>query len=58
MAKPERKCSLGRPERTCADNINMGPLPIDWSVVGWIGLAQYRDKWSVLVNAAMILRDP
>jgi hypothetical protein len=33
-------------------------LEIGWSGVDWIGLAQDRDKWRVLVNAVMNLRVP
>jgi hypothetical protein len=31
---------------------------IAWSGVVWIGLAQGRDKWRVVVNAVMNLRVP
>jgi hypothetical protein len=34
----------------------MDPLEIGWGGVDWIGLAQDRDKWSVLVNAVMNIR--
>jgi hypothetical protein len=29
-----------------------------WGDVGWIGLAQDRDRWRALVNAALNLRVP
>jgi hypothetical protein len=32
------------------DNIKMGLIEIGWGGVDWIGLAQDRDKWRVLVN--------
>jgi hypothetical protein len=37
------------------DNIKMDLLEIGWSGLDWIGMAQYRDKWRVLVNAVMNL---
>jgi hypothetical protein len=40
------------------DNIKMDLLEIGWGGVDWIGLAQDRDKWRALVNAAMNLRAP
>jgi hypothetical protein len=33
-------------------------LEIGWGGVDWIGLAQDRDKWRAVVNAAMNLRVP
>jgi hypothetical protein len=39
------------------DNIEIGLAEIEWSGVDWVGLAQDRDKWSVLVNAVMNLPD-
>jgi hypothetical protein len=40
------------------DNIKMGLLEIELSVVNWIGLAQDRYRWRALVNAVMNLRVP
>jgi hypothetical protein len=40
------------------DNIRMDLGEVGWSDVGWIGLAQDRDKWRALVNAVMNLRVP
>jgi hypothetical protein len=40
------------------DNIKMDLGQIGWGGVDWIGLAQDRDKWRVLVNAVMNLRVP
>jgi hypothetical protein len=44
------------PRRRWVDNIKMDLLEIGWGGVGWINLAQDRDKWIVLVNAVINLR--
>jgi hypothetical protein len=31
---------------------------VEWGGVDWIGLAQDRNKWRILVNAALNLRVP
>jgi hypothetical protein len=56
--KPEGKRPLGRPRRRWIDNIQMDLLERGLSVVDWIGLAQDRYSWRVLVNAVMYLRVP
>jgi hypothetical protein len=58
VRKPEGKIPLGRPRRRWVDNIKIDLLEIGWGGVYWIGLAQDRDKWRALVNAAMNLRVP
>jgi hypothetical protein len=58
VVKPEGKRPLGRPRRRWLDNIKMNVLEIGWGGVDWIGLAQERDKWRVLVNAVMNLGVP
>jgi hypothetical protein len=58
MRKPEGKRPLGRPRRTCVDNIKIDLLEIGWGGVDWIGLAQDRDKWRALANAVMNLGVP
>jgi hypothetical protein len=58
VGKPEGRRPLGRPRRRWVDNIKMDLVEIGWSGVGWIGLAQDRDKWRALVNAVMNLRVP
>jgi hypothetical protein len=40
------------------DNIKMNLLEIGLNVVDWIGLAQDRYRWRVLVNMVMNLRIP
>jgi hypothetical protein len=38
------------------DNIKMDLVVIGWGGMDRIGLAQNRDKWRALMNAAMYLR--
>jgi hypothetical protein len=49
---------LGRPRRRWLDNIKMHILELEWGDVDWIGLAQDRDRWRVLVNSVLNLRVP
>jgi hypothetical protein len=58
VGKPEGKITLGRPRCRWVYTIKMDLLEIDWGAVGWIGLAQDRDKWRAVVNAVMNLRFP
>jgi hypothetical protein len=58
VGKPEGKRPLGRPRRRWMDNIKMDRLEIGVSVLDWIGLAQDRCRWRVLVNSVMNLRVP
>jgi hypothetical protein len=58
VGKPEGKRPLGRPRHRWMDNIKMDLLEIGFHVVNWIGLAQDRYRWRVLVNAVMNLRVP
>jgi len=57
VGKPEGKRTLGRPRYRWEDNIKM-----DLREVGgggdWMELAQYRDRWRVLVNTVMNFRIP
>jgi len=48
LGKFEGKRPLGRPRHRRKDNIKMNLLEADW-----IGLAQHRDRWWLLVNAVM-----
>jgi hypothetical protein len=45
--------SLGRPRRRWLDNIRMDLVEVVWGDVGWIGLAQDRDRWRALVNSVL-----
>jgi hypothetical protein len=40
------------------DNIKADLKEIEWGGVYSVGLAQDRDKWRVLVNTVMNLRNP
>jgi hypothetical protein len=56
VGKPEGRRPLGRPRRRWEDNIKMDLREVGWGGVDWIDLAQDRDMWRALVNAAMNLR--
>jgi hypothetical protein len=58
VGKPEGKRPLGRPGRRWIDNIIIDLLEIGLNVVDWIGLAQMRCRWRILVNAVMNLQVP
>jgi hypothetical protein len=55
VRKPEGKRPLVRPRRRWEDNIKMALQEVGWGMV-WIDVAQDRDRWRALVNAAMNLR--
>jgi hypothetical protein len=52
------KRPLGRPRSRRMDNIRMDLGEVGWSNVDWIGLAQDRNMWRVLVNPVLNLRVP
>jgi hypothetical protein len=56
--EPEGKRPLGRPRRRWVDNIKTDLGEIGWDDVDWIGLAQDRYKWRVLVNLVLNLWVP
>jgi hypothetical protein len=58
VGKPEGKRPLGRPRRRWVDNIRMDLTEVGWCDVGWIGLAQDRNRWRALVNSVLNLRVP
>jgi hypothetical protein len=53
VGKTEGKRPLGRPRRRWVDNIRM-----DLGEVGWIGLAQDRNRWRAVVNSVLNFRVP
>jgi len=58
VGKLEGKRPLGRPRRRWVDNIRMDLQEVGCGYMGWIGLAQDRDRWRTLVSAVMNLRVP
>ena len=57
VGKPEGSRLLGRPRRRWVDNIRMDLQEVGCGYVDWIGLAQDRDR-RTLVSAVMNLRVP
>ena len=58
VGKPEGKRPLGRPRRRWEDDIKMDLQEVGCGGMDWIELAQGRDRWRELVNAAMNRRVP
>jgi hypothetical protein len=58
MGKSEGRISLRRPRRRLLDNIRMDLVEVGRGDGDWIGLAQDRDRWRVLVNSVLNLRVP
>jgi len=58
LGKPGGKRPIGRPRRRWEDNIKMDLQEIGCGGMDWIEIAQDRDRWQALVNAAMNLRVP
>jgi len=56
VGKPEGKRLRGRPRRRWVDNIRTDLQEVGCGYMDWIGLAQDRDRWWVLVSAVMNLR--
>jgi hypothetical protein len=56
VGKPEGKRRLGRPRRRWVDSIRMELGEAGWGDMGWIGLAQDRNRWRALVNSVLNLR--
>jgi hypothetical protein len=53
VGKPEGRRPLGRPRCRWEDNIKADLQEVGCGIMGWIELAQDRDRWRALVNAAM-----
>jgi len=58
VGKLEGKKPLGRPRRRWVDNIRMDLQEVGCVYRDWIGLAQDRDRWRMLVSAVMNLWVP
>ena len=55
MGKREGKRPIGRPRRRWEDNIKMVLQEVGCVVMDWVELAQDRNRWRLLLNAAMNL---
>jgi hypothetical protein len=53
VGKREGKRPFGIPRLTWEHNITMSIQEVGCWGMGWIGLAQVRNKWRALVNAEM-----
>ena len=58
VGKPEGKRPLERPRHRWEDNIKMDLQEVGRGCGDWMGLAQDRDRWRVLVSTVMNLRVP
>jgi len=51
--KPEGKRPLGRPRHRWEDNIKVDLQKVVFEGMGWLDLAQDRDRWQALGNMLM-----
>ena len=58
VGKPEGKRPLGRPRLGWEDHIKMDLQEVGCGGMGWMELAQDRDRWWALVSAVMNLWVP
>jgi hypothetical protein len=58
VGKPEGKTPLGKPRCKWFDNSKINVVEMEWGGVGWVDLAQDRDKWRALMNVVVKLRVP
>jgi hypothetical protein len=58
VGKPEGKRPPGIPGCRWVNNIRMNLGAVGWGDVDWIGLAQDRNRWRVLVNSVLNFRVP
>jgi len=58
VGKPEGKRPLGRPRHRWVDNIRVDLQKVECGYMDWIGLAQDRDRWRMLVSAVMNIGVP
>jgi hypothetical protein len=58
VRKPEGKRAVGRPRHRWEDNMKMDLQEVGCGGLGWIELAEGRDRWRALLTAVMNLRIP
>jgi hypothetical protein len=58
VGMPEGKRPLGRPRRGWEDNIKMDRQEVGVGRVGWMELAQDRDRWRARVGTVRDFRVP
>jgi hypothetical protein len=58
VGKPEGEIPLGRPRCIWEDNIKADLQEVGCGGMDWIVLAQGRNRWRALVNAAINFRVP
>jgi len=58
VGKPEGRRPMGRHRRRWVDNIRITLQEIGCGYMDWIGLAQDRGRWWMLVSVVMNLRVP
>jgi hypothetical protein len=58
VGRTVRKRPFERPRHRWEDNIKIDIQEVGWGGMDWIYLAQDRDRWRALVNAAMNFRVP
>jgi hypothetical protein len=58
VGKTEGKRPLGRPRDRWENNMNIDLQEVGRGGMAWNELAQDKDRWRILVNAAMNLRVP
>ena len=58
VGKPEGRRPLGRLRRRWVDNIRTDLQEVGCVYMDWIGLAQDRNRWRMLVSAGMNFQVP
>jgi hypothetical protein len=58
VGRPDGKRPFGSPRRRWEDNIKMARQEVGWVGMGWIAVAQDKDRCRAVLNAVMNLRVP
>jgi hypothetical protein len=58
VGRTEGGRQVERPRHRWEDNIKLDLKEVGWGSMDWIAAAQDRDRWCVLVNAAMGFQIP